>query len=194
VVGSDYTQDEARNTLFNGSPSRFDATYLGDQQVLGLVSSPSSAIWGNPDNYYQTIFFPKPIVGKWEVRNSHVIDVRRIPSQAAGYCYGKKIIYLDPEVYLPLWEDMFDSNMRLWKIGTVAYFPSEVPNEGMQATTGNIWSDMIDLSASHLSCYITSDAQGRNVKDNQDCSNYEGQDFTDYHRFATVAGLSEVMR
>ncbi|MGH7905527.1 MAG: DUF1329 domain-containing protein [Candidatus Binataceae bacterium] len=193
VVGSDYTQDEARNTLFNSSISRFDATFLRDQKVLAITQSPPG-VYGNVANYYPAILFPKPAVGKWEARDAHVIDVRRVPSQRQGYCFGKKIMYLDAEAYTTLWEDLYDAGMKLWKVAAEAPIAGQVPGEGEVLMVGNQWNIMIDLQNAHLTMYDTSNAQGVDFKANQQCRNYQGVDYTNADRYASVSGLSLIMR
>ncbi|MGH7907952.1 MAG: DUF1329 domain-containing protein, partial [Candidatus Binataceae bacterium] len=187
VIGSDYTQDEARNTLFNSTPARFDAKFLRDQMVLGMTRSQPS-IYRNYNNFYPDIFLPKPIVGKWELRPTHVIDVRRIPSQQKGYCYGKKIMWIDAEGYSTDWEDLYDANMKLWKTAYTCQIAREMPGYGIQMNTGDQFSVMYDLQNSHLSFY---NSGGRT---NKECKNYDGRDFTNLTRYSSVAGLSTIMR
>lgn len=189
-IGSDYTQDDARNTLFNTTPARFDATFLRDQQILSITQSDPKQ-FGNPNSYYQPVFFPKPVVGNWELRDVHVIDARRIPSQSSGYCYGKKIMYLDSESYITLWEDLYDQNMKLWKCalgGAIAY---PIAGEGIQLDSEQQFNVMWDLQGNHLSMYNSGYPAGRT---NDECKNYDGEDFTNVNRYSSVAALNEIMR
>jgi hypothetical protein len=48
-----------------------------------------------PNNYYMPLGWPKPSWGPWQLRDVDVIDVRRVPSEARGYCMGSRIIYED---------------------------------------------------------------------------------------------------
>jgi hypothetical protein len=190
IIGSDYSQDEARPNLFNATPAKFDATFLRDQQVLSLTKS-EPALYGNIDNYYPTVLFPKPAVGKWELRDSYVLDARRIPSQQKGYCYAKKIMWVDKEAYVTLWEDLYDENVKLWKAAYVCPIAAEVPGEGLQAFSWQLFSVMYDLQASHLSMYNSSNPP---TKTNQDCKEYDGEDYTNINRYSKVSGLTEIMR
>jgi hypothetical protein len=36
----------------------------------------------------------------------YVISLSKLPSYASGYCYGKKVIFVDKQFSAPLWEDM----------------------------------------------------------------------------------------
>lgn len=68
-----------------------------------------------PQNYFMPLGFPKPSWGSWEVRDSSVIDVQRIPQEASGYCYGDRVMYIEKEGYWALWSDLYDSNHKFWK-------------------------------------------------------------------------------
>jgi hypothetical protein len=190
VIGSDYTQDDARPNLFNTTPARFDATFLTDQQILSLTKS-EAKLYGNFDNYYPTVWFPKPVIGKWELRSVHVLDARRIPSQQKGYCYGKKIMWVDGETYDTLWEDLYDENMRLWKSAYVCPIAAVVPGEGLQGQAWRLFSVMYDQQNAHLSMYTGGFPE---IKTNQDCKDYDGEDYTNVNRYAKVSGLTEIMR
>ncbi len=187
VIGSDYTQDEARNTLFNSTPARFDAKFLRNQNVLSMSRS-NGMVYRNYDNFYPTILMPKPAVGKWELRPTLVIEVQRIPSQRKGYCYGKKVLWIDAEGYSTDWEDLYDEDMKLWKTAYTSQMARDMPPYGLQLNTGDQFSVMYDLQNSHLSFY---NSGGRT---NGECKNYDGLDFTDLTRYSSVAGLSQIMR
>src|SRR5579885_612406 len=91
VNGGDFTPDDFEG--FRGGIARFGADYLRDQTVLALVNS-DPKVFGDLTHYYP-LYFPKPEIGKWEVRDAYVIDTRRVPSLRAGYCYGKRIMWVD---------------------------------------------------------------------------------------------------
>jgi len=190
TIGSDYTQDDARNTLFNGTPARFDATFLRDQQVLTITES-EPKLFGDYNNFYPSVLFPKPIVGKWELRDTHVIDAQRIPKEASGYCYGKKIMWLDSESYITLWEDLYDENMKLWKCALGGSIAWPVPGEGVQLDSEQQFNVMYDLQNNHLSMYNSGYPGG---KTNDDCKNYDGEDFSNANRYSSVTALNEIMR
>jgi len=190
IIGSDYTQDEARPTLFNSTPARFDATFMGEQQILALTKS-DSRDYGNQANFYPLTLFPKPSVGKFELRPTYVLDTRRIPSQQKGYCYGKKIMWIDQEIYNTLWEDLYDENMKIWKQAYVYPMAAEVPGEGIQGSSGQLFSVIYDQQGDHLSMYTNGDPPTRT---NQNCKQYDGEDYTNLNRYSRVSGLNEIMR
>jgi hypothetical protein len=47
-------------------------------------------------------------------------DVHRIPSEAPGYCYSSRIMYVDKELWHGMWVDLYDANHKLWK--AISYY------------------------------------------------------------------------
>ncbi|MGH7905339.1 MAG: DUF1329 domain-containing protein [Candidatus Binataceae bacterium] len=191
AVGSDYTNDDTRHGAFNGNPTRFDAKFLGDRSVLEQAKINSQL---SPDNnqFYLPLFFPKPSIGKWEARPSWMIDVRRVPSERSGYCYGKRILYVDKQVYESHWADLYDQNMKLWKIDYDPQGLISVPGEG-EHWTNDGWGVMFDVQNMHIS-RVSLSGDGGAVRANSDCKNLGGRDFTDAVRYSSVRGLAEIMR
>ncbi len=74
-----------------------------------------------PEGFYMPLAWPKPSWSKWQVRDADVIAVKKISSKAAGYCYGNRVIYADARISSPLWEDLYDSQMRPWKFSASAH-------------------------------------------------------------------------
>ncbi|MGH7905218.1 MAG: DUF1329 domain-containing protein, partial [Candidatus Binataceae bacterium] len=188
---SDFTYDDFRSG-FNGGIARFSATYLRDQPILSLIYS-EPHLYGNLSNFYP-LFFPRPIIGKWEVRNTQVIDTRRVPSQQAGYCYGKQIMYVDKYSYNILWKDLYDPHMKFFKTDMVNHLAQAVPQEGMQYETGNWIQTIWNFDADHLTSTVTADTAGGGERNNQDCRNVDGANYDNIERYSTVDGLTQVMR
>ena len=192
-IGTDLTQDDPR-TGFNGGITRFDGTYLRDQPIVTLVNSDRKA-FGVFANFYPPILWPRPAVGKWEVRDTWVVDIKRIPSQSKGYCYGKQEMWIDKVSGNLLWKDNYDSNLKLWKSACLIHIASPVPHVGMQLETGNFIELWYDQQNAHMTMATTSDPEGRWDLANEDCRNTNGIDYFDnIKEFNTVAGLSQVLR
>ncbi len=191
MTNGDFTPDDLEG--FNGGILRFQAEYLRDQQILALINA-DPRLYGDPANYYP-IYLPKPIVGKWEVRDNYVIDVRRIPSQRAGYCYGKQIVYVDKVSYNTSWKDLYDPAMKLTKFQSSQKIATEVPGEGKQFFAGNAIETMWDISKNHLSFFVTAGPDGKGgLVANEACRNVDGVNYDDVKRYSTVGGLTQVMR
>ena len=187
--GSDWANDDTRHGCFNGNAPLFDADYLGERQILegaGEVTDNYDLVT-NLNNYYRPLFFGKPILGAWEVRPVWVVNVHRIPALAAGYCYGKRILYIDKEVYQAQWADLYDENNKFWKVDYDPQGMIQVPGVGPQWTNTG-WGMTYDVENTHESAVLFK------FRANQDCKNVGGVDYTSVKDFYSVSALSKVMR
>jgi hypothetical protein len=114
LFGGDYTRDDAR-AGFNGRISIFQADFLRDQRILALTEL-TTADGMFPENWDMPLGWAKPSCGSWTVRDVWVMDVRRVPMLAPSYCYGKRVIYIDKQIVKGVWDDLYDHNMKLWKV------------------------------------------------------------------------------
>ncbi|MGH7933716.1 MAG: DUF1329 domain-containing protein [Candidatus Binataceae bacterium] len=146
VFGFDWTYDDAKTNGFNGSTSIYTGKYLGDRKILTLaVFNQDGASF--PAGYDMPLGFPKPSWGKWEVRPMVVDDVTRIPSEAAGYCYAHRVMYVDKEFWDGDWVDLYDSNSKLWK--SISYFNDIGDVKGLGRTWDGVASMAWDLQNTH---------------------------------------------
>jgi hypothetical protein len=60
---------------------------VGEKKILALVdSTPSPGDF--PKNFDMPLAWPMPSWGKSQLRDVYEISAGKIPSKAAGYCYG----------------------------------------------------------------------------------------------------------
>jgi len=189
VAGGDITPDDF--TGFEGGFTRFQADYMRDQPVLALTTADPAA-YGNTANYYP-LNFPKPEVGKWEVRDSYVLDTRRLPSLSEGYCWGKRIMWVDKVSYNTIWADVYDPQMKLAKIVMAEEIAEPVGSEGIQLNSGNEVQTYWDIRAGHLSTYVTAGSSGKGLVNQGACRNLNGVNYDDM-QYSTVGGLTQIMR
>jgi Protein of unknown function (DUF1329) len=184
LVGSDYTQDDERS--MNLQPPIFQARFLGYKKIL--VGYPVAG-YTNKNNYYKPLYFPGPKAVVWELRPVAVLDIRRVPSMSAGYCYGSRMAYIDKQTWQPIWMDLYDSGLKLWKIGPSIYRPMPIPGTDGQVATGaggpgdgiyTFW----DIQNNHL----TLDIQSGGLI-NQNAAAYDN-----YVRWGTPGGMDQVMQ
>jgi hypothetical protein len=193
LLGSDYTEDDERS--MNLQPPIFQSRFVGYKKLL-ILAHPlpayvdENARYGRPTAYYMPLLFPKPAAGAWELRTMAVLDIRRLPSKAAGYCYGSRMAYIDKETWQPVWMDLYDQNLKLWKIGPSVYHPMPLPGTGGDVATGaggpgdgeyTFW----DLQNGH----ITFDIQGGG-QINEDAP----RTYDDFAHWGTPAGMLQVMQ
>ena len=92
--------------------------------------------------------WPKPSWGQWQLRDVDVIDVRRVPSEQNGYCFGSRIIYEDSQTHYALWEDVFDANLKFWKPSLEAQ--REVKDPVVGFVPGPVTSMVWDVQNNHM--------------------------------------------
>lgn len=190
VVGSDFVQDDYKTNGFNGGLALFDARFLGTRKILQLGADYANVTGNYPQNYYMPLGLAMPTWGKWELRNVNVIDVRRIPSERPGYCYGSRIMYVDDAFWYAIWEEIYDSNMKLWKVfmGPGAHVVN-VPQIGKVVT--NSYSGCgIDIQNDHETCFSSMDKYGHDAVFNSDAPS----EYHDFSKYATPGGLMQIMR
>src|SRR5262249_24379338 len=89
------------------------------------------------------------------------IDVRRVPSLAPGYCYGSRVMYVDKQYFQTLHEDIYDSNMKLWKIYFAVFAPASFRNYSPQMGLGSVMIEVFDVQNDHASYLTGSTKTGR---------------------------------
>lgn len=185
LVGSDYTQDDERS--MNLQPPIFQAKFLGFKKIL--VGDPQPG-YTNVANFYKPLYFPTPAAVKWQVRPVAVLDLRRLPSKAAGYCYGSRMAFIDKENWQPIFMDLYDVGLKLWKIGPSVYRPMPLPGTNGDVATGaggpgdgiyTFW----DVQNTHLTL---------DIQDHGLINSDAPKSFDDFSRWGTPAGMQQVMQ
>lgn len=185
--GIDITQEDYRGG-FDSNITQIKAEYLGDKKVLALLLPRMPGKF--PDSFDMPLGFAKPSWGKWQVRDVYVVSVAKIPSQAAGYCYGRRVMYIDKATLNPYWEELYDSRMRLWKI--VGLFPHTVnaPGIGPVDASGSLIYAFWDIRNDHASFIMdpTEDKYPIYINDQAPA------EYSDVARYSTPGGLDMIMR
>jgi hypothetical protein len=185
-AGGDYVGDD----IYAGVPlpvGWFQAKYLGRKKMLMFRPTPSNSEQFNVSNYYYPpLFFPKPIIGKWQVFDAEVIDLSRVSSLAGGYCYANRRIYADPRTWNAMWIDLFDQTNKFWKLMAWLESPEPVPGGGFIPNIRGInW--MIDFQNFHCSfAYVG--------KDTFQVNQQVPKNFWDVSRYGSPAGLQKIMQ
>ncbi|MGH8011684.1 MAG: DUF1329 domain-containing protein [Candidatus Binataceae bacterium] len=190
VFGLDWTYDDANGNGFNGSTSVYTAHWLADRNILDFTSLSTNSVGANfPADYDMPIAFPKPSWGKWSIRPASIIDVHRIPSEAAGYCYASRIMYVDKELWGASWVDLYDSNDKLWKaIYYYGYF-ANIP--GLGVSGNGVSSAAYDLQNTHMTiwCGFANQAHKKPYIDFQ-----APKEYFNGTKYGSPAGLMTIMR
>lgn len=142
-----------------------------------------------PDGYDMPLGWPTPAWGKWQVRDVYVISVSKIPALAAGYCYGKRVMYIDKASCAPLWEDLYDSKMQPWKFFAIFLHTIDVPGIGPVVTSGSQSEQFWDIQNKHATFFLDPGVGRPLYVDDQTPGSYR-----DLARYTTPGGLNEIMR
>ena len=183
--GQDWTTEDFRSGL--DSPiTELQARYVAHKRIMALtgLKAPDNPF---PDGFFMSLGWPKPSWAKWQVRDVDVISVQKIPSKAAGYCYGKRVMYVDSHSSSALWEELYDSKMQPWKLQMVVPQRIDVPGTGPALTPGVDVEFMWDLQRQHAT--FAGESIGTVYVDHQ-----APAEFQDVPRYSTPAGLNLIMR
>jgi len=191
LFASDMTHDDQRGG-YNGGLALFNADYLGTRKILAMTElTNADGVW--PGNYDMPMGWSKPSWGPWSLREVDVIDVRRVPSESAGYCYGSKIMYIDHQFYHQLWEEIYDANLKLWKVVHIGLHPAEIiPGEGLTPLDGSSIESYWDLQNDHASHVFSANPDGKT-----DGFTFNGNAPPGYNnvtKYSTPSGLSQIIR
>jgi Protein of unknown function (DUF1329) len=199
VFGGDYLIDDESDGP-PGLPQLFQIDYLGDKQVLTLehanpasFDAPGGPTQLNGDYYYPGSIgfapFPKPAMGKWELRDTYVIALQRLPAFAKDYCYSRRVMYVDKENYFGAGElDLYSPSGELFKSQLVFLYPASIPRTDDVAellagpNTGfliNFINKHVTVSPSLHSCV------------NSDCT---ADGYLDIRRYASPEALMKIVQ
>jgi Protein of unknown function (DUF1329) len=188
VFGWDWSYDDAKTNGFNGSTSIYTGKFLGDRKVLTLAHfNQDGAVF--PDGYLMPLGFPKPSWGKWEARDMAIDDVTRIPSEAAGYCYSSRIIYADREHWNSDWDDLYDSNHKLWK--AISYYNDAGDVPGLGHSWDGVASSAMDFQNSHETVWS---GFGNPEKRKPYLDTNAPKEYLDGVKYGSPSGLMQILR
>ncbi|MGH7933080.1 MAG: DUF1329 domain-containing protein [Candidatus Binataceae bacterium] len=189
IYGSDWTNDDAKTVGFNGSTALFTGNMLGRRKILALIDYNQE--YGKfPQNWLMRLGWPKPSWGKWQVRDVYVDDVRRIPQERASYCHGSRMLYIDRVFYYGIGVNLYDSNMKLWKI--VRGDAKIRPVSGLgRVITNAVGAGTWDIQNTHASYW----SSAGNARMEEPLFNDDAP--AQYHdgiRYGSPSGLMQIMR
>ena len=189
AAGSDFVLDDYKTVGFNGGLALFNSQFLGRRKLVALVDDYTNQTGKFPDDWDMPLGFPKPDWGKWQARDVDILDVRRIPSEAGGYCYGSRIMYVDSQFHYATWIDIYDANLQLWKLFWLGPRAADVPGVG-HVTTNAVAASVWDVQNDHMTFLSTVDEQGFGTKFNSDAP----PEYHDFVKYSSPSGLMQIMR
>src|SRR5262249_15395740 len=138
LFGTDFTWEDLDGGP-PGLPHLFRIRYLKSMNLIALVHQSPGAYkscgtaTGLPPKYYhdagkQVLSFPKPASGDWELRPVYVIEYTRLPQFGKGYCYGRRVLYIDKDSLFPLAFDLYDAGGKQYKMILLFNLVVDIPN------------------------------------------------------------------
>ena len=200
LFGSDYLIDD-ENYGPPGLPQLFQIDYLGERRILALVHASPAGFDSageptqlNQDYYYPGslgfVPFPKPAMGKWEVRDTYAISLRRLPHAAQGYCYSRRVMYVDKENYFGAGElDLYNPAGSLFKAQFVFLYPVPIPGTGgdvVNLVAGPSVGFLVNFLDKHVTASV-----GLPACVNSDCAR---GGYLDIHRYASPEALARIVQ
>lgn len=183
--GMDFTSEDFRSG-FDSDLTEIQADYVTRRKMIAYVdSSPPEKPF--PEGFFMPLAWPMPSWAKWQVRDVDVLSIKKIPSKAAGYCYGRRVLYADANFSGPLWQELYDSHQQLWKFYEVAPQRVDVPGIGPQNVPGGDMEEIWDVRNNHAT-FAAENAKSLVANENAPA------EYQDIPRYTTPAGLNLIMR
>jgi hypothetical protein len=173
---------------YDSNMTEVKVDFLGQKKILNLIgfTMPST---GFPDNFDMPLGWPKPSWGKWQLRDVDVVSVAKLPQLAKGYCYGKRVMYIDKHFYGLLWQDLYDEQEQPWKFVAVFRPAHEAPGIGPVDEALSYDESIWDIQKQHATFFCDPPA-GHPLYLNQQSP----PSYLDLNRYTTPSGLSLIMR
>jgi hypothetical protein len=136
-LGTDETPDDRRYG-FNTNLTQVKAELLGERKVLSLLDfkMPPGRF---PENYDMPLGWPKPSWGKWQLRDVYIVDASKLlPGVGSRHCIGSRIMYIDRATYAPLWQDLYDEQLKPWRFVGFFLRTLDVPGIGLMDNSNSL--------------------------------------------------------
>ncbi len=185
MTGSDFVQDDNGSGFFFQA-TNFTARFLGLRRLLALVHLGQAGL--TPQGYLikgSAPGWPRPETGKWELRDTWVIDVTPLPA-AGDYCYSHKVGYIDKETYALTWIEMYGKDDALQKVWPLFQTPRRI-NTGEEVIIPEVNSTtMLNFKDNHA----TAAAQASPVRIDEQAPG----DLQNAAVAASPSGLGQIMK
>jgi hypothetical protein len=187
TAGSDTTADDFRGG-YDINMTQVKVDFLGEKKILNLQGFTMPA-GGYPDDFDLPLGWPTPSWGKWQLRDVYVISDTKLPEFARGYCYGKRVMYIDKHFYGLLWEDLNDAQEQPWKFLAVFRPAREAPGIGPVDEALSYEESIWDIQKQHATFFTDPPGDKPLYLNEQTPASY-----LDVTRYTTPSGLTMIMR
>jgi hypothetical protein len=185
--GSDTTPEDFRGG-YDSNITEVKVDFLGEKKILNLMGFDMQST-GFPNGFDMPLGWPLPSWGKWQLRDVYLLSVSKLPALARGYCYGKRVMYVDSHFYGLLWEDMYDPQEQPWKFLAVFRPAREAPGIGPVDEALSYDESIWDIQRQHATFFVDPPKGHALYLNEQAPANY-----SDITRYTTAGGLNMIMR
>jgi hypothetical protein len=185
-LGTDETPDDRRYG-FNMNLTKIKAQLIGEKKILALMdfAMPPGRF---PEGYDMPLGWPEPTWGDWQLRDVYVVNVTKLEG-SPSHCFGKRVVYVDKATYAPLWEDLYDAEMKPWRFVGFFLRSLDVPGIGAMDTSNSMVYGFWDVKYSHATVFAEP-GDGEPFYINQQAP----KEFLDLDRYTTPGGLGQIMQ
>jgi hypothetical protein len=169
LFGTDFVRDDGNWTGFDGKISEFNWKLLGEREMLAEFLSidvvkavrNERGAWKAEDNGPE-----KPVFGYekngWQGAawwNTKAVWVKRpvwvIEGTAKNpyYNYGKMIFYIDKELHIGYWKEIYDRSGKYWKTNSMSAFFMESEDKSFRANLIGYWR-IVDEIKNHATLVL----------------------------------------
>jgi hypothetical protein len=99
-------------------------------------------------------------------------------------------MYIDKQFYAPLWEDLYDNSLKLWKTVHLAPQAMMVPRVGVVNNGGSFTEQFWDLLNAHATYDSTYDDKGHTIL----ITDQVPKAYDDKSKYSSPGGLSTINR
>jgi Protein of unknown function (DUF1329) len=193
AVGTDATLEDSK-AGFNGIVSDLTAHVVAHKMTLMMNNLepkyPAPIEFFDPKTVHQWgidqgVAWP-PAPNKWELEETYIVDIKRVPSKLAGYCYGNRRMNIEASDYHMSGEELSDMGGKLWKL-FIAYMREHPTGYGDVYETGatEYGANIVDLQNIHMTFVDTFNGSA-----NTDAP----KEYWDVARYGSPTGLLEIMK
>jgi hypothetical protein len=187
TAGLDATHDDYQFG-FDSNITQLKVDYVARRKLLtlGEVELPRERF---PAGFDLPLGWPKPSMGKWQVRDIDEINVSKLPSSGGSSCYSKRVLYVDSHFYTPLWVENYDTEMRPQRVHAIFPHTVNAPGIGPVNASGADAEIFWSIAQHHASFTVEPAGDGKHYINEQ-----APKEFDDVPRYSTPAGLTLIMR
>lgn len=187
TAGMDATHDDYQFG-FDSNITQLNVDYIAHRKLLTLaeVNLPHESF---PTGFDLPLGWPRPSMGKWQVRDVDEITVSQLPSLGGTSCYGKRILYVDSRFYTPLWVENYDTQMRPERVHAIFPYTVLAPGIGLVNASGADAEIFWNIAQHHSTFTVEPAGDGKHYINEQAPKEYD-----DIPRYSTPGGLNLIMR